>query len=428
MPEAGAGVLDGSERRIMTAPGRHLENVRTVEQLVEYLREELDWPIADDDPDEIFFDFTAEELGLDPSAVAAITSIRQLRSSGLSQPWGIFFIEFEPRRLPVVALRRILNALATRKRASAGPDSFSPWQVDDLLFISSHGDAGSRHLSFAHFAPNDIGSGLPTLRVLGWDGQDTPLHLRALEAMLKSSLAWPANEADVEQWRTAWRSAFHLRHREVVSTSRALAIRLAELAVSIRSSIRAALVVEDRDGPLTAAYAGFRRALLHDLDEVSFADMYAQTIAYGLLSARVASPTGTTLSSVPVTSPFIKGLMEALLQVGSISTGGHHPAVDFDELGVGDVVRLLDATNIEAVLLDFGDRNPSDDPVIHFYETFLEAYDKRQKVKRGVFYTPQPIVAFMVRSVDEALRNDLGLELGLADTSTWVRWPQDCPV
>ena len=72
-----------------------------------------------------------------------------------------------------------------------------------------------------------------------------------------------------------------------------------------------------------------------------------------------------------------------------------------------------------AVVRDFGDRNPQEDPVIHFYEHFLAAYDKKQKVSRGVFYTPCPVVSYIVRSVDKLLRTEFGLAEGLADTTTW---------
>src|SRR5207249_6894747 len=90
-------------------------------------------------------------------------------------------------------------------------------------------------------------------------------------------------------------------------------------------------------------------------------------------------------------------------------------------LGVSEVVELLDDpnTHMEAVVRDFGDKNPQEDPVIHFYEHFLAAYDKKQKVQRGVFYTPRPVVSYIVRSVDELLHTEFGLEDGLADTTTW---------
>ena len=79
--------------------------------------------------------------------------------------------------------------------------------------------------------------------------------------------------------------------------------------------------------------------------------------------------------------------------------------------------RLLDAANIEAVVRDFGDRNPREDPVIHFYELFLQEYDPKKRMQRGVFYTPRPVVSYIVRSVHELLRDEFGLADGLADTT-----------
>ena len=82
-------------------------------------------------------------------------------------------------------------------------------------------------------------------------------------------------------------------------------------------------------------------------------------------------------------------------------------------------MELLDAANMEAVVRDFGDRNRDEDPVIHFYELFLKEYDAKKRMQRGVFYTPQPVVSYIVRSVHELLQTEFGLEDGLADTATW---------
>ena len=71
------------------------------------------------------------------------------------------------------------------------------------------------------------------------------------------------------------------------------------------------------------------------------------------------------------------------------------------------------------MLIDFGDLNPQEDPVIHFFEGFLQEYNNKIRKDRGVFYTPRPVVSFIVRSVDELLRTEFGLEDGLADTTTW---------
>jgi len=82
-------------------------------------------------------------------------------------------------------------------------------------------------------------------------------------------------------------------------------------------------------------------------------------------------------------------------------------------------VELLDHAKMEAVVRDFGDKNPEEDPVIHFYELFLKEYDAKKRMQRGVFYTPRPVVSYIVHSVDEMLRTEFGLEDGLADTATW---------
>jgi hypothetical protein len=403
---------------------KRLREIRTFPSLVKYLREELDWPIKTRDFDELTFEYTPEELCIDAKSAAKIQEIKRLRPLSPNQPWGIFFVKFEPKRLPVVALRRILSRVAVRKRASANSAERRAWAADDLLFVSSYGEGEERRINFAHFSQNEANRGLPALKVLGWDNLDTALHIDDVAETLKEKLSWPENEADTDEWRETWRSAFTLRHREVITTSKALAVRLAELARAIRDRINTILAIETADGPVTKLMDAFRQALVHDLDEDGFADMYAQTIAYGLLSTRVANPSGGTAdgfaAAMPVTNPFLKELMETFLDVGGRKGRvGQGPGLDFDELGVSEVVELLDAANMEAVVRDFGDRNPQEDPVIHFYELFLKEYDAKKRMRRGVFYTPRPVVSFIVRSVDELLRTEFGLADGLADTTTW---------
>ena len=166
----------------------------------------------------------------------------------------------------------------------------------------------------------------------------------------------------------------------------------------------------------------FQETLVHDLDADSFADMYAQTIAYGLLSARIADPERKTADDFAAhmrTNPFLRELMETFFKVGGRRGKAGGPGIDFDELGVSEVVDLLDDANMEAVVRDFGDRNPQEDPVIHFYELFLKEYDAEKRMERGVFYTPRPVVSYIVRAVDELLRTKFNLVDGLADTTSW---------
>lgn len=395
-----------------------LRNIRTFPQLIKFLRDDLDWPIESDDFEELTFDYTPEELGIDSESAAKIQEIKRLRPLSSNQPWGIFFVKFEPKRLPVVALRRVLSRVVLKKRASANSAERAAWQADDLLFISNYGQGDERQISFAHFSTHEEKAEFPTLMVLGWDSGNTALHLDDVADKLTTRLSWPQQGEDAEHWRERWRSAFTLRHREVITTSKALAERLADLAQSIRKRVNAVLKIESEKGELRKLHVAFREVLIHDLSEDDFADMYAQTIAYGLLTARVSRPSGLVADNlrdmVPVTNPFLKDLLDSFLAVG-----GRKGKVDFDELGVSEVVQLLRDADMEAVLRDFGDRNPEEDPAIHFYELFLKEYDPKKRMQRGVFYTPRPVVSYIVRSVHELLQTEFGLEAGLASTITW---------
>jgi predicted helicase len=412
--------MDGAKLMASTiAPtGSRLRDIKTFPSLVKYLRDDLEWPIESDDFEDVTFDWEPEELGIDPENAAKIQEIKQLRPLADRQPWGIFFVKFEPRKLPVVALRRILRALVIRKRGSAKKAQQKSWELHDLLFISLYGSSEHREIAFAHFAEEpDLGD-LPTLRVLGWDDENTPLHLDHADRELREKLKWSDDVDDLEEWRRRWSSAFTLRHGEVIRTAKAMAERLAELAGKIRKRVNAVLRIESDKGPLRHLHKSFREALIHDLSEDDFADMYAQTISYGLLTARISRPAGiigdNLRDMVPVTNPFLRDLLETFLTVG-----GRKGKIEFDELGVSEVVQMLRDADMEAVLRDFGDRNPQEDPAIHFYVLFLKEYDPEKRVKRGVFYTPRPVVSYIVRSVHELLQSEFGLPEGLASTATW---------
>lgn len=407
-----------------------LRGIKTFEQLLKFLEKEMSWPINNMMIEDLTFDYKPAELGLKPEHAANIGAIKRLRPLIAKQPWGIFFIEFEQKRLPVESLKRILGHVVIKKRATAKKADQPAWAADDLLFISNFGKNESRQISFAHFSSPANKKDLPTLKVLGWDSSDALLHLDSVAKALTGCLSWPEDENDVEAWREKWGSGFTLRHREVITTSKQLSSRLAELAVAIRTRINSVLEIEDESGPLTKLMDAFKSSLLHDLNKNGFADMYAQTIAYGLLSARIANPIKKSADSFADhmhTSPFLKELMETFLKVGGRRSRSGAPEIDFDELGVSEVVGLLDDANMEAVIENFGDSNPNEDPVIHFYELFLNDYDKKQKISRGVFYTPQPVVRFIVRSIDQFLRAEYGLANGLADTTTWREIVQKRP-
>ncbi len=264
-----------------------LRALKTLPQLIAFLRDELDWPIDSGDAEEISYSYEPEELGLDAEHAVKIHDIRQIRPLHSKQPWGIFWVSFEKKKLPVVVLRRILGSLVIKSRQSANSADRPRWRMQDLLFVSAYGEEESdrREISFAHFSQTD--GDLPTLRVLGWDGADTVLKLDHVAQELATKLRWPADPADVEAWRQQWSSAFRHRLGHVIRSSDLLAERLAKLARNIRDAAGKLLQAESERGPLTKLFKAFQAALIHDLTPEGFADTYAQTITYGLLTAAI---------------------------------------------------------------------------------------------------------------------------------------------
>jgi predicted helicase len=234
-------------------------------------------------------------------------------------------------------------------------------------------------------------------------------------------LRWPTKPSDVNGWRQQWAGAFTSGHREPIRTAKDLSESLAALAARTRDLVLEVLKYERSDGPLHRLFESFQKVLIHDLKEHGFADMVAQTVAYGLFSARCTGQEILGLAHleamVPNTNRFLKELFAELASISGHKKG----QINFDDIGLSEMVDLLKNTNIEAVLEDFGRQTGGgkEDPVVHFYETFLNVYDKEQKVQRGVFYTPKPVVSFIVRSVHEILQKEFVLADGLADTTTW---------
>lgn len=217
--------------------------------------------------------------------------------------------------------------------------------------------------------------------------------------------------------------AFLAAEAPTVAKPRELAERMAALARLIRETIEKAFGDEDRGDTLHQQFDGFRRVLLHDLSPEQFADMYAQTIAYGLFAARVNAPQGQRFTrehaayELPKTNPFLRKMF------------GYVAGPELDgriEWAVDDLAELLHRADMAAILRDFGHRTRQEDPVVHFYETFLAAYDPRMREARGVYYTPEPVVSYIVRSVDHLLKTEFGLADGLADTGK-VRIPNPDP-
>ncbi len=191
--------------------------------------------------------------------------------------------------------------------------------------------------------------------------------------------------------------------RRPPDTAPALAARLADAARTIRHEVNAALAAEPACGPWHQRMLAFRDRLRPEGGEEEFADVYAQTMTCGLFSAWLAGPTPSEPDAALAASPLFAHLLAA-------------PST----AGVEHVRTILRSADPAALHRNFRRRQPHDDPALHFYERFLAAYDAAQRRRRGVFFTPQPVAAFIVGSIDEVLRTDFGLAGGLADTATWA--------
>lgn len=194
------------------------------------------------------------------------------------------------------------------------------------------------------------------------------------------------------------------------STPQDLATRMAGLAKLIRSLIEQTFKAEGEQGELHGQLQAFRKVLIESLTVEQFADMYAQTLCYGLFAARCNAPAkGFTrqiaASALPKTNPFLRKLFNSIA------------GPDLDERiawAVDQLAELLARADMAAILSDFGQRTRQEDPVVHFYETFLAAYDPKMREARGVYYTPEPVVGYIVRSVDALLKHEFGMKEGLA--------------
>ena len=391
-----------------------LRQVRSLDDLLEFLEEELDWPLAGLGLEEVSYAYTAAELGIDDESLGRLQSLRRLRPLSAEQPWGVIFAEFDGPRLPITPLRRLLQGLVRKKRAGSAGDR-QTWDLDDLLFFVTTGAGEAIEIHLLAFFDADAPS--IEIRSLPWRPRQSPdLHLERLAGELLPGLEWPADPSDTLAWRNEWRNAFKLRHGEAIGSAARLADRMAATAQALRSEIERSLSAEAGRGPLSGLMEEIREELVADVTVEAFADMASQTLVYGVLAARVIDPSSFGASPALAALPFSAGFLSALFERVYDSSVG----LDLDEAGLGQLVAdLRHTTNVEAVLDQFGSSVRGGDPVVHFYEEFLKAYDRRLRVDAGAFYTPRPVVRFMIEAVDNLLRTELGLSDGIHDATSW---------
>ena len=213
---------------------------------------------------------------------------------------------------------------------------------------------------------------------------------------------------------------FSQQTTQSVNSAQELAVRLARSAQLIAHFIEKDLNSSTPSQNLQSQMAAFSNTLIPDLDVAKFADMYAQTLAYGLFASRVNYPgdpaqfrRSGAAEYIPRTNPFLRRLFHFnIFDLGKRLTWL-----------VESLVTLLQHTDMDSILAHFGQRTGQTDPVVHFYETFLKAYNPKLRETRGVYYTPEPVVKYIVRSVDHILKTCFERSDGLADKGTLILDP-----
>lgn len=265
------------------------------------------------------------------------------------------------------------------------------------------------------------------IQTFAWNGEDLQARLARLQQdslRLTNRIEYKALlSIPLVEW------AFY----KPIETARELAQLLAKAARVFEQVIPKVYNAEGTDGYLHKLLLSFQRELLPTLKltsdnekDYSFADIYAQTIAYALFTARVFSyvrdkregrekethfDRESAWQQLPETNPFLRKLFQDVSERKAEELG--------DELigAIADIFSILRAAKMDAILSDFQLKMNREDIVIRFYEDFLAAYKPQMRERRGVYYTPEPVVSYMVRSVDQILKTDFGLPDGLADST-----------
>ena len=204
---------------------------------------------------------------------------------------------------------------------------------------------------------------------------------------------------------------------QTIQSPRVLAEIMAAKARLLENILERAVASDKEKGKSTDLkdqYETFKKILIDDLTPGGFADIYAQTLAYGMFAARLYDKNPDSFDRrraadlIPESNPFLK------------KPFGHVAVFDVDrriERTVDNLAGVFRSADVETLLENFGKDTRTEDPVIHFYETFLAEYDPKPRKSRGVRYTPKSVVDFIVRGVDELLKTEFGLPDGLADNS-----------
>lgn len=201
---------------------------------------------------------------------------------------------------------------------------------------------------------------------------------------------------------------------QTITSTTVLSKMMAQKAKLLAQVIEQSLIIDETNGTsssLSYQYQGFKKVLIHDIKVKEFADVYAQTITYGMFAARLHDTDLKTFSRqeaatlIPKSNPFLRGLFD------------HISGVQIDiriAWMVDAIAEMFRAVDLHTLLKDFSQKSQQQDPIIHFYEDFLAEYDPNLRKIRGVWYTPEAVVKFIVRGVDDVLKTEFKIKDGLA--------------
>ena len=392
---------------------------QSTDHLLTLLLDGLDWPIPDGLTwGDLQLEWEPEELHLDPEKVAKLKHISQIPQLKKDQDFGVWVLEFDGGRLPVGAIRRLVQRLVKNERARKGSGTYAQWALPDLLFFCL--SEGQEHLlHVVNFREKD---GKRILNVLSWSTEPTPARLELLVRRGVPDLFWGSPDGPRIVLSPEFGKGFR-GYREGIRSAKTLSARMAEVAQDVRDEVRVLYEVETEGGPIRALFNDVRDQLLGNLTPERFADVYAQTMVYGLLTARIAHPEEFKADQSVAALTFDNDFLDAIYSRFRDDSDG---VIDVDELGLNELAEQLAVTDVDELLADFGADNQRDDPVVYFYEEFLAQYDPEQRKNLGAFYTPLPVVRYIVKTVDDALKS-FGLPFGVADSTTWAEYVEAHP-
>ena len=197
-----------------------------------------------------------------------------------------------------------------------------------------------------------------------------------------------------------------------VQTAHSLAIELAKRTRFLRDEVIAVEMEENGSKghrQITGFYEAFKKYLIGTLTEKQFADLYAQTITYGLFAARTRADGEFNRRLAFDYIPHTIGILRDVFRFISLE----EPPKSL-QIVVDDIAEILHVADTNKILREYHRAGKGRDPIIHFYETFLATYDPEIRERRGVYYTPEAVVGYIVRSIHSILKSHFGLADGLA--------------